>query len=574
MVDRGASPGAVVLVIALALNACAPGALRSQSGVDVVQVNQSQANQNRPLTVVLRAEPKALNTKLNASTTMAALQGGVPRLFNAYLAITDEREVPHPYLVESLPALKTDSWRVFPDGQMETTYRLRPNLTWQDGRPLAAQDFVFGLQVITDPQVGTRLFKVTAEPYIEEFVAADERTIVIRWRKPYLDADALGGEWALPRHILEEAFQRGDPDAFVDRPYWTREYLGLGPYKLDRWEPGAYIEGAAFSGHALGPPKIQRVRIIFGGDGNTVLTYLLAGAADFVESTTLALQFQQGLILKRGWDGTVLLEPSQIRYIQIQQRPNYTNPREILDLRVRKALLHATDRQALVDALLEGFSQIAHATISPLVDFYPDVERVVARYPYDVRRTEQLMAEAGLSKGGDGSYVTPSGAQFSPQLRATSGSSGSQEEAEQAVLVDFWRRAGVAVQPAVLPVAQTNDGETTSTFPAFVNGSMAIGATLVKFRSDYIPSPETRWTGSNRGGYSNVEYDRLAHLADATLDRTERGQFVVQMMKIVSEDLPGLPLYYSVGVSAFAVGLHGPVQGGSTWNVHEWEWGI
>jgi peptide/nickel transport system substrate-binding protein len=566
----------VIVLVGLALAACAPSApvgarhASPASGAGDAQV--AQANPNRTMTIILRAEPKALNTKLGAVTVAAALQGGVPRLFNAYLAINDEREVPHPYLVEQLPQLNTDSWRVFPDGRMETTYRLRPNLTWPDGAPLTAQDFVFGLRVITDPQVGPMLFKVTAEPYIDEFIAADERTIVIRWKSPYLDGGALGGEWALPRHFLGEPFQRGNPEAFGALPFWGREYMGLGPYRLDQWEPGAFIEGVAFSGHALGPPKIPRVRIIFAGDANAALTYLLAGAADFVESITLALQFQQGLTLKREWGGTVLLEPSQVRYIQVQQRPEYANPREILDLRVRKALLHATDRQALIDGLLEGYGQITHAMISPLVSYYQDVDRAVAKYPYDLRRTEQLMAEAGFTKGPDGFYVTPTGTQFTPQLRTTSGSSGSQDELEQAVLVDLWRRAGVAVQPAVLPIAQANDGEKISTFPAFVNGSSAIGATLVKFRTDYIASAQKSWTGSNRGGYSDPEYDRLALLADKTLDRNEREQFVVQMMKVVSETVGGLPLYYSTGVSAYAAGLYGPVPGGSMWNVQEWEW--
>ena len=61
-----------------------------------------------------------------------------PRLFNANLALLDDRGTPHPYLAEALPQLNTDTWRVLPDGRMETTYRLRANLTWQDGTPFSA----------------------------------------------------------------------------------------------------------------------------------------------------------------------------------------------------------------------------------------------------------------------------------------------------------------------------------------------------------------------------------------------------------------------------------------------------
>src|SRR5439155_27120560 len=53
-----------------------------------------------------------------------------PRLFNADLTLFDDRGDAHPYLAETLPQLNTDSWQVPPDGRMQTTYRLRPGLTW------------------------------------------------------------------------------------------------------------------------------------------------------------------------------------------------------------------------------------------------------------------------------------------------------------------------------------------------------------------------------------------------------------------------------------------------------------
>jgi ABC-type transport system substrate-binding protein len=48
-----------------------------------------------------------------------------------------------------------DTWRVFPDGRMETTFRLRANLTWHDGEPLSGADFVFAWRVYTNPDLGT-----------------------------------------------------------------------------------------------------------------------------------------------------------------------------------------------------------------------------------------------------------------------------------------------------------------------------------------------------------------------------------------------------------------------------------
>src|SRR3954468_13432551 len=81
---------------------------------------------NRTLVIVDRHEPIDLAPKILS-------QGGsgrVKRLFNAALAIIDDKGETRPYMAESLPELHTDSWKVFPDGRMETTYKLKPNLTW------------------------------------------------------------------------------------------------------------------------------------------------------------------------------------------------------------------------------------------------------------------------------------------------------------------------------------------------------------------------------------------------------------------------------------------------------------
>src|SRR4051794_37414928 len=72
-------------------------------------------------------------------------------LFSRGLAIKDASGTSQPYLAERLPVLNTDSWRVFQDGGMETTYRLRPNLTWHDGSPLTSEDFKFGWTVYRVP---------------------------------------------------------------------------------------------------------------------------------------------------------------------------------------------------------------------------------------------------------------------------------------------------------------------------------------------------------------------------------------------------------------------------------------
>src|SRR5438445_200732 len=81
---------------------------------------------------------------------------------------------------QALPPLNPATWRVSPDGRMETTYRLRPGLPWHDGRSLTADDFVFAWGVYSTP--GLALFLSNPQDMMEEVTATDPRTFTVRWR--------------------------------------------------------------------------------------------------------------------------------------------------------------------------------------------------------------------------------------------------------------------------------------------------------------------------------------------------------------------------------------------------------
>ena len=116
----------------------------------------------------------------------------------------DEKEVAHPYLAEALPTLNSDAWRVFPDGRMETTFRLRPNLTWHDGAPLTADDFTFAHRVYSTPDLGVSGTKGIRQ--MQEIVAPDPRTVLIRWKEPFPEATRMDTTFhALPRSPAERA---------------------------------------------------------------------------------------------------------------------------------------------------------------------------------------------------------------------------------------------------------------------------------------------------------------------------------------------------------------------------------
>src|SRR5205823_2205838 len=117
---------------------CAAEPPRSGGSAGTGGLSSTGAPSTEPKTLVLafRYEKNDLSTK----TLSQAGQEYRPA-FNAGLAIMGGKGVPEPQLGIAIPEVNTDSWRVAPDGSMETTWKLKPGLTWHDGQALTSDDF-------------------------------------------------------------------------------------------------------------------------------------------------------------------------------------------------------------------------------------------------------------------------------------------------------------------------------------------------------------------------------------------------------------------------------------------------
>jgi len=564
---------AVTLLVALS-TACA-----GREGQTVVDAD-APARQSRTLTMAVKYEVPDLAPKLPASSGPNTTR----RLFNSSLALIDDTGKPRPYLAEALPELNTETWRIFADGRMETSYLLRSGVTWQDGAPLTAADFVFAFQVYREPGLG---FISRPEILMEAVVAPDPRTLVIQWRAAYPEAGTLelDGLVPLPTHLLEEAFadyrRTGVRETFLARPFWTVDYIGAGPYRLTHWEPGSHLEGEAFGGHVLGRPKIDRLVVRVIPDENTVLTVVLAGGQlDYTNFQTL--KFEHLPTLKRDWEdarkGVVAPIKNSGTTLTPQLRPEHVGDRALLDVRVRRAIAHTLDRQSVNEGVFDGIGFPSEIFVPDTEPMYQELERVRMKFPADQQRAQQLMSEAGFTRDGGGLFADASGRRFRLDFLFTA---GTQNEQAQAILSDSWRRAGFDVYPAVLSEADTRDPSTRHTF----RGLASRGGTPTpsNFTSEGIGSPANRWAGENRGGWSNSDYDRLFSAFSSSLDSNERTRYWVQMMTMVNDLVLAHLLFFNIQTRTWVTGLSGPdigVQGfgqlapGTTphWNIHEWHW--
>src|SRR5688572_7252677 len=235
------------MLLTLSLS-CAPSPPAGRGG-GPSPADSGGTRQTRTVSMAVRYEVPGLVPKAGSGLT-----GGTARLFNAGLFLTDGDGAVKPYLATSVPTLNSDVWRVAPDGRMQVTYELKPGLTFHDGAPLTADDFAFAHRVYANPISG--MFNPNPQNLMESIEVRDPQTFVISWSRPYPDAARLPFEdfEPLPRHLLQDAFQALEADSnlqegFRTNRFFTQDFIGAGPFKLERWEPGSEIVGLAFDGH-------------------------------------------------------------------------------------------------------------------------------------------------------------------------------------------------------------------------------------------------------------------------------------------------------------------------------------
>jgi peptide/nickel transport system substrate-binding protein len=202
----------------------------------------------------------------------------------------------------------------------------------------------------------------------------------------------------------------------------------------------------------------------------------------------------------------------------------------------------------------------------------------MSRYPYDPRRAEVLMAEAGFTKDRGGLFATGTD-RLRFELKAQA---GIENDRMLQIMAQDWKRAGFEVQAIAVPLAQARELEGRHTFRS-MHSRGGLNAGERSWTSAEIGTMQNRWRGQNRTGWSTPEYDRLFDAFLTTLDRGQREQQVVQMHRILSEQLPAFQTHFSAQVMAHVAALHGPEPGLAAaglfnpetaphWNIHEWTW--
>ncbi|HEY3118605.1 MAG TPA: ABC transporter substrate-binding protein [Chloroflexota bacterium] len=486
--------------------------------------------------------------------------GGVTLMgvHSAGLVSMDGRGSASPRIALAVPSFEDGSITVLPDGRMQTTWRLRSDVTWQDGQPFTAEDVVFSHRLLTDPALpgATGISR-----FIERAEASDPATVTFTWKTTLYNALFLNFSsfWLLPHHLLAKPYEEDSKEAFLAEPYFTTDYLNLGPFRLTDWGLGQELTFERYNGYFLGRPKVGKIIIDVITDENVIAAGLRAGKIDLVPEK--AFNSTTSLALRDEWsksgEGTVVSRQTNWYYMQFQWDTQWARPVEVpRDVRLRIALYEALDRAALRDFLFPGIPDTNADTFLTAGDARSAVVgQPFARYAYDPARAERELVEAGWSRGADGRFLDRAGNRVQLEIWAFPA-----DVPPMQVIAADWRKIGIEAKEYPLPPQLTGPAAERSQFPGLYLAARGASESIVgNFSSFEIATPENRWNGFNRASYSNPMLDRLNDQLVSTLDSSERGKLLKQAGEFLADELPGLPMYWQINFLELRDTVRGPV---------------
>jgi peptide/nickel transport system substrate-binding protein len=418
------------------------------------------------------------------------------------------------------PAL-AQFWIASRDG-LTWTFTLRKGVKFHHGREVTAEDVVYSFTRLVDPRTrsggadhfmgiqGVQEFREGRTSQITGLAALDRHTVRITLTEagvPFVSVLAVGQAKIVPRELVEE-----QGEAFGTQP------VGTGPIRFVRWERGKEIVLAANPDYFDGPPKLARLifRIFPGGRVETAFAEFQAGA---LEDSWIPTKDYRQIIAGPGHQ--YFRRPIfNLRHYGLTTR---TKPLD--DRRVRQAILHAIDREAVVSDIWLGRHALAKGILPPgTLGFNPKLKG----YSYDPVRARELLAQAGYP-GGRGL----------PTL--TIWSSVRSEE----VLREHER-----IRKDLEVVGITTEFQYNTDWPSF-SRAMQERKLPIFLRAWFadVPDPDnflaklfhsrSPW---NYMGYANPAVDALLEKARAEPDMARRVEVYRRAEELIVEDAPVIPV--------------------------------
>ena len=481
------------------------------------------------LVVAIGADPGHLNP---AITTSGGTHTAAELIYNGLVGL-DENLEPVPELAER--------WDVEDDGALYR-FHLRSGVTWHDGKPFTSDDVKFSFEeVLLKLHSRTR---ASVGPVLEGIDAPDPATVVFRFKQPYAPLLQQLDVTEAPM-VAKHLYSGSDP---AENPVNLKP-VGTGPFAFVSYTPDSEIKLKLNETYwAPGLPKLDEVVMRIIPETGSQVVALEKGEVDWIWSVP-------------GPDEARLEADPNIELLRTDRNPGGSNcimtmsfnlDRPALqDVRVRKAIAAAIDRQQYVDKILFGQGRVAAAPISSGISWAHASGLPMTEF--DKGRAESLLDEAGWKAGADGKRVAsgvagvedgtpltmdflhfPSFGRYGELLRSQLGEVG----------IDL---ALKPLDPPVFAETVFTKREFDTNVISYCNGpDPEIGVRRMYDSAQIGPVPF-----SNAAAYRNPEVDSLFAEAQQTVDTAQRAALYRQIQEKVVADQPYAWLVETSGVRAY-----------------------
>jgi peptide/nickel transport system substrate-binding protein len=468
----------------------------------------------------------------------------------------DERGQFVPNLAADLPTPKNGG--ISADG-LTYTNKLKPGVTWHDGRKLTARDVKFTHDLILNPKFSA--FSKIGHDIVTGIETPDDLTLRVRLKEPFAPfMSSWGDTYIVPAHLLESA---ADPNTaeFNTKP------VGTGPFRFGSRVAGDHLVLQAYPGYHGGAPTLERVIFKYIPDLTVLYTQFKTGAIDVTGLQGISAEFYAEARTLPGVSVIVHHTPS-VEYIYV----NHGKP-QFKELAVRQALYHAMDKKAIIDQIYYGLPVPTETYLPPTSWAF---NGALTKHEFNPAKARAILDEAGWKPGGDG-IRAKNGVRLAFTNSTTAGN--KLREQAQALVQQNWRAIGVDMQINNMPAAVVwGEYYTKSKYDSLMVGvQYSVGGDpdcLNRIGSKYIPAE----TGSGRNvlQYKNAQLDKQLEDGVREADRAKRRALYLRAQEIMRSDLPFLPIFTYARLDGIKSGLvnYKPNSNTftSTWNMHEWGW--
>ena len=427
-------------------------------------------------------------------------------------------------LVKYGPDLKltgelADRWEFSPDCK-ELTFHLRKDVKWHDGEPFTSEDVVFTYETVIDPKTPT--------PYgsnygpVKEVRATDPYTVKITYKEPFAPAVEAWGLGIIPEHLLA--------GTDVGESELNRNPVGTGPYRFKRWDTGQKVVLEANQEYFEGRPGVDKYIMRIIPEPSTQLLELRSGGLDHMGLTPSQYKLETEKPQFKNYFNKYRYPVPVFTYMGY----NLKDPR-FADVRIRRALTHAINKQELIKGVLLGLGKPA---IGP---FHPDswaFNPAVKDYEYDTGKALALFAEAGWVLGENG-LLEKDGVPFSFTVITNQGNDQRLKTAQ--IISERLKAIGVVMKIE------------TREWQAFLHKHVhtrQFEAIIIGWSLGFDPDLYDIWHSSKTGerefnfvSYANEEVDRLLIEGRQSCDQEKRKAIYHRVHELITQDQPYTFLY-------------------------------